>query len=814
MITNWIKIAFRSYRKNLLFTIINILGLTMGMVGIILVTLYWNDELSYNQWNPNKEEVYSVAHEIEMAGRKTYQTMSTVPLGPAVKETFPEVTDFMASRTFPISRLIKTEEKSVFKDGILPTTPNFFQFFPFEFLYGSAENAIKDIQSIAISEDWMKELYGTENPVGKKLTIDGNEYFIRGVYRIPGASSVAPEAVVNMDWNKQMKEYGDNGGIFMFSIFLKIKPGTNIRNLEQKITDQIVFKQSIEVFAKIRNISAKEYIENEGDYKVALDKLSDMRLFAKGNGGAGAVKGDLQILYILTGLSVLILILSAFNYINLTTASSLKRAKEVGIRKALGSSRSRLILQFVFENFILCAFSLLLAMAVAEIILPYFNEYFKTELKFSGSRIYVGLFLILLSVVLLSGLIPSLYLSKFKPLKVLKGNFSRSSTGIWFRNIILGLQFVISAFFLISGMVMYKQVKYMMKKDLGFIGDQVVAVPIYDVDEPEQFPKYQLIKQEFTKIKGVKEISSGLQVPRMYAYMGGHATYNKTGEKIDLALMGAMDYNFPHILNLKILEGRNLSPELASDSISNILVNETLVKQLKIQNPIGEEIFYGPDEKNHKIVGVIKDYIVDGFQSEVMPTVYFHWNTIPFTKQQMQRVLFKIDPEETKEALAEIEKRWKEEIITDGYPFKYDFVDEAFAKSYEKYQNQQRMFSTLTFVAIGIALLGLFGLITFVIEQRMREISVRKVLGASSVNLIRLIGKEYLIIGLISTLITIPLTWYFMQKWLEDFVYRIDMPTLPYVIGVISILILTLIIIGICVKYAMKVSPVKYLKYE
>lgn len=814
MLKNWIKIAFRSYRKNLLFTMINILGLTVGMVGIILVSLYWNDELAYNQWNPNKDEIYSVAHEFQMSGKKHYQTMSAVPLGPAINETFPEVTGFMVSQTFSRSDLVKTEEKSVFMDGMLSATANFFDYFPFEFLYGSAENAVKDLQSIAISEKWMKELYGNENPMGKKLKIGGNEYFVSGVYRIPGISSVAPEAVLNMDWNKQMNEYGDNGGIFMYSVFLKIKQGTDIRSLEQRITRQIVLKQSIEPFAKKRNISVKEYIENEGDYKVSLDRLSTLRLFAKGNGGAGAVKGNLTILYILTGLSILILILSAFNYINLAIASSLKRAKETGIRKALGSSRFQLIFQFIFESFILCVFSILLALAISELILPYFNEYFKKELSLSGIRIYFNLLFILLIVALMSGLAPSLYLSGFQPLKVLKGDFSRSRTGVRIRNVMLGLQFVISVFFLISGMVMYLQVDYMLKKDLGFKGNQLVAVPIYNVVEQEQFAKYRLIKNEFINIPGVKEISSGYQIPRMYAYMGGPATYNKTGEKINLALMGAMDYNFPDILNLQITDGRNLSPELASDTISNVLINETLAKQLGIQHPVGEEIFYGPDEKNYKIVGVIKDYMVDGFQSEIMPTVYFHFNMIPFSKQQMQWILFKINPENTKEALTEIEKRWKEEIVTEGYPFEYRFVDEEFAKSYKEYQNQQLLFSVLTFVAIGIALLGLFGLISLAAEQRMKEISIRKVLGASQNNLIRLIGKQFLIIGIIAFIVCVPITYYLLQKWLEDFAYRIEIPVWPFVFALILLLVLMLLIIGIRASYAMKVSPVKYLKYE
>jgi putative ABC transport system permease protein len=374
------------------------------------------------------------------------------------------------------------------------------------------------------------------------------------------------------------------------------------------------------------------------------------------------------------------MILSTFNYINLATASAVKRAKEVGVRKSLGASKAKLIFQFIAENLIICLFSLLLALAVSEILLPYFNDYFDKDLKLHNSKIYLNLLIILIVTTLISGLVPAIYLSNFQPLKVLKGNFSRSRHGIIIRNSLLGLQFLVSLFFLIAGLVIYLQVRFMANKDLGFKGDQIIAVGF---SGGNAFKKYELIRQEFKKIPGVTEVSAGFQIPAMANYVGGNAKSEKTRKTVDLALSGAMDFDFVNMLNLQIVDGRNLSEKYASDTISNVLVNETMAKQLNLTHPIGEEFYYGSAEKDFKIVGVVKDYYVYGFQTEIEPVIYFHWNTVPWTKNQLNYVLIKISPDGMNKTLDEIEKRWKSEIEPEGYPFQYHFIEQEFANTYK-----------------------------------------------------------------------------------------------------------------------------------
>lgn len=810
MFQNWILIAFRNFRKNLFFTLINILGLTIGIVGILLVSLYWNDELSYNQWNPQKDNVYAISHEFDWSGKKSYMSIATIPEGPAIAETFQEVEDYLVVGWLKQS-MVKTESKSVFLTDNLPVTKNFFDFFPFEFLYGTPQNALENPHNIAISEEWMNLLFDGKNPVGKKLFIGEKEYRVSGVYRIPGRSSINPKALTLMDWKKTLEENSTNWMTYQTGVYLKIKKGTDITELENRVYNQIIVKKAIQPIAEIQKISVEEYMEKYGESKIALDQLSKIRLFGKGEGSGGAVKGNLTMLYLLSGLTFIIMILSAFNYINLTTASSIKRAKEVGIRKTMGASKYKIALQFVMESLLLILFSVILALALTELILPYFNQYFDKELEISGFKIFRDLILILLLTTFISGIIPSFYLANFQPLKVLKGNFSRSNKGIWFRNTMLGLQFIISLFFMIAGIIIYLQVQFMMQKDLGFKGDQVVAIPF---THPTTNVKYPIISQEFKKIPGVMDVSGGFMIPSMANHVGGSAESISNKSSVDLVLSGAMDYNFLDILSLELKEGRKLSPKFTSDTINNVLINETLAKRLNLKNPIGEEIHYGPAEKNFKVVGVIKDYFVFNFKTDIEPVIYFHFDAVPWTKNQLNYVLMKIDSENIEKTMSQIEKKWKAEIEVEGAPFTYEFVDESFAKTYLEFQRQKNLFGILTIIAISIALLGLLGLISLVVEQRMKEISIRKILGASSQDVVHLIGKEYIMIAIVSFMICSPIVYYLMQMWLEEFAFRIEIPIWPFVISFLLLLILVYSIVFIRANYTMKVSPITYLKYE
>ena len=804
LIKNWIKIAFRNFTKNKLATFINVFGLTLGLVGVILTILYWKDELSFNQWNPERNEVYNVVHDM---GDEIWST-ATIPEGPKMKETFPEIQDFLYLN-WQDDELVQTNGKSFYMNNLLPATSNFFEFFPFEFVEGSSQNALADLQSIAISTKWAKSLYGDTQAVGKTIKILDNEYIVKGVYKNDVNSSENPDAVIPIDWNKMWEKNGTQWGNYSYKLYVKIKDGSYSEDLVKRINHEVVYVSQTLPNSKGEGISIEEYENKYGKTEIIFDKLSEMRLFSVGDGGTLG-KGNLSLLYIMSGLALVILLLSCVNFINLTTANSIKRAKEVGVRKTLGAQRKNLILQFMLESFVLCLFSLLLALALAEIILPYFNGYLNKNMKLDFSSMIVYLSLCLMVTILLSGLIPALYLSKFQPLKVLKGNFSRSKSGTLIRDGLMGFQFLISSFFLIGGLVIYQQVQYMMTRDLGFNADQTLVVYMNDYRGDKRFQKYELLKQNFKNIDGIETISSAMRIPGNLNNNTSNLNYLDNSIQ---AASCAMDFNYLDLMKVKIVEGRNLSSEISSDTIQNVLVNETLVKELGLKNPIGTEVQSGMNEAKFNIVGVVQDFFIQGFDQKIRPTIFFHWNTVDWQKYNFNSVLFKIQPDKTQSVLNEIEKRWKTEIEP-GYPFNYNFVDQQFARTYDQYKKQKNLFFILTIAVVTIALLGLFGLVSFIIEQRMREISIRKTLGASQSNLVNMFSRKYVLIAGISVLCSIPLTYYLMQKWLENFVYRIELPWWPFVLAFIVLVLLAFLVVVIRTIRAAQTNPVEYLKYE
>lgn len=804
LIKNWIKIAFRNFTKNKLATFINVFGLTLGLVGVILTILYWKDELSFNQWNPERNEVYNVVHDM---GDEIWST-ATIPEGPKMKETFPEIQDFLYLN-WQDDELVQTNGKSFYMNNLLPATSNFFEFFPFEFVEGSSQNALADLQSIAISTKWAKSLYGDTQAVGKTIKILDNEYIVKGVYKNDVNSSENPDAVIPIDWNKMWEKNGTQWGNYSYKLYVKIKDGSYSEDLVKRINHEVVYVSQTLPNSKGEGISIEEYENKYGKTEIIFDKLSEMRLFSVGDGGTLG-KGNLSLLYIMSGLALVILLLSCVNFINLTTANSIKRAKEVGVRKTLGAQRKNLILQFMLESFVLCLFSLLLALALAEIILPYFNGYLNKNMKLDFSSMIVYLSLCLMVTILLSGLIPALYLSKFQPLKVLKGNFSRSKSGTLIRDGLMGFQFLISSFFLIGGLVIYQQVQYMMTRDLGFNADQTLVVYMNDYRGDKRFQKYELLKQNFKNIDGIETISSAMRIPGNLNNNTSNLNYLDNSIQ---AASCAMDFNYLDLMKVKIVEGRNLSSEISSDTIQNVLVNETLVKELGLKNPIGTEVQSGMNEAKFNIVGVVQDFFIQGFDQKIRPTIFFHWNTVDWQKYNFNSVLFKIQPDKTESVLNEIEKRWKTEIEP-GYPFNYNFVDQQFARTYDQYKKQKNLFFLLTIAVVTIALLGLFGLVSFIIEQRMREISIRKTLGASQSNLVNMFSRKYVLIAGISVLCSIPLTYYLMQKWLENFVYRIELPWWPFVLAFIVLVLLAFLVVVIRTIRAAQTNPVEYLKYE
>ena len=813
MLKNWLKIAFINYRKNWLSTVINILGLSVGLCVFLLIFIHWQDEKSYEQWNPNKNNIYLVETKNSSFG---FMLTSSYPELSVSADKFSEIENFAVNNTWNGYKIrLMAGNNSVFTSNAR-VSDNFFEFFPFEKIAGDFKNAVNGDGKVAISEETAKTLFGDDykNCIGKELKLDDSQnksYFVTAVYKLPVTNTVFrpgfvmkhPNFLKENDQDKQWTNYSYVG-------YFKIKQGTDIQNLEKKLTDLLWENE------KIAMKQWGEKIDEKNKSQVFLTSMSKMKLDAKSE---GVEKGDKKSITILLSLSALILLLSGINLINLKTAQASQRAKEVGVRKVIGSSKSRLVLQFLLETFMICFVAYIVAFAMVELMLPSYNKFLNKEIKLNDPSLFVYTGLLLIVFSLISGLIPALYLSNFKPINTLKGNFARSKSGVWLRNSILTLQLIISSFFIICSLIIHTQVSYMMNKDLGFKGDQVIRIQFKKTDWQNNFnsKKYLRLKNEVSKIAGVEDITSSV-------FNIGDGLINSSSVKntidttknIGFVGVGGIDYNFFKFYKMKFVAGRDIDLRYASDTISGTIANETFVKKMGLSphQALGKEILPGWEEKNkkYKIIGVVKDFYVTGVDKPIDPILMFNYDR-NWVKNNVGNLQIKISGNDIYGTLERIKEFWTTKAEP-GYPYDYNFVDKQFAKTFEKFQKQQTLFTTLNIVVLVIALLGLFALSSLLIEQKLKDVAIKKTLGADEKTIVWDLTKRFLLICVIAVLVSMPLGYYAMNEWLKDFSYRIDMPVWPYVLSLLLLLILTFIVVSFKAYRATKINLVKYLKYE
>ena len=810
MLKNWIHLFIYHIKSNKLFTLLNVLGLGIGIAGLIFATLYWNDEHSYNAWNPGKDNVFQSINKVSPTD---YWASNVAPLEAHLKTDFDEIESYCYMDNWYYEEIVQyNNKKEILK--ITDAQKTFFEMFPFDFIKGNIKTALKDNSSIAISKDAASKLFGDDEAMGKIVSYSGRKLVVRGVYQIPGKSSMQPEAVTNLIDNRLSEE--KNWGNFSYGLMLKLKNPSDKEKVIAKI-QHLMFQNRVEKWAKDQGITIDEWLKKNGEdqLKVILEPLKDSRLHSITDGFAEG-KGNYQFLIIMVGLSILILILSIVNYINLATANAIKRAKEVGIRKIIGASKSNIIQQFIFETVLITSFSILLALVIVELSLPYYNDFLGKNLVIFGNQFYIQLILIFAITIVVAGIFPAVYVSNFETLKVLKGNFGRSKNGVWLRNGMLILQFAIATFFIIGSYIVYDQIKYISNKDLGFKGDQVLSINYrnnYDWREEHYkdklYNRYNMIKAEVSKIKGVEQVTTGA-----FSFGSGNGsttgfTYNES-HNINARNM-AVDFGMLEMMQIQIKEGRSLSEKFASDTITSMLVNETALKEMGEKNPIGKIVNWN-DEKL-RIIGVVKDFNLFGPQEKVPPMVFFHFKTVDWMLQNANKIHVKVKAENMEPTIAEIEKFWIKNVDTD-YPFQYDFVDKEYARTYQSYVKQKNLFTLLNFIVILIALFGLFALASYSIQRRMKEIAIRKTLGAETNVLLSALSKQYVLFCFVGFLIAVFPVYYLLNKWLENFAYRIEISILPFVIGFFALLILTLVVVLSRAYQATKVDVLKYLKYE
>lgn len=812
MLLNWLKIYWYTTKKNKIYFLLTILGLAIGLSAVVISYLYYAEEKSYDTWHPYNDQVFMV--ETKFSTEESWPSLS-YPYGERLKDISNEVEAYAyLDGHYQGGMLFVNGESKSFEKASYSQS-DFFKIFPFEIISGDKQKPFNGPNQIYIKDTYIEYLFKDKDPIGQVIEIWGEPFTIKGVYTSTSTlSSIDPDMVFNR-LDEKVKDAIENNswGNYSSALWIKLKEGSTKDIIEKQLL-AIYNDEVVAPVARSRGITIEEFKKEKGYDALSfyLHDLKGQRLINNTSQNA-LPEGTANVnrIYIAMGLSILILLLSVFNYVNITTVQVMNRGKEVGIRKTLGASRGSMLLQNYFESAITVFVSIVLSFVIVEYALPSLRVFFKAKLVFNMLEYIPQLLLFLVVVVVLVGTIPALYISSFKTIDVLKGTVRRSKKGVWFKNILLTVQFVVACFFIIGSFIVNQQVNYMLSKDLGYKAEQIVGVPYnLRIDQNENVISiYQRLKSDILKIQGVEGVSAWSLALGGNTYASVGFTYQ--GNQVQ-AGVAAMDYDFLDLYDIKVKEGRTLSRDFASDSITNVLLNEKAIAMMGIEDPIGKEFEW--NEKKVTIVGVVNDFNLFGLKNDYRPLIFMSldaegrgWGS------NMSEMSIKISAENVKETMEAIEQVWKKHNISDA-PFTYEFVDKRFAQSFDKTIQERNLFLVLNSLVVFIALFGLFSLASFTINSRLKEVAIRKVLGASAESLMKQLTTQYVVYCLIGFGIAVFPSYYFLNKWLSDYAFRIDIGVLPFIYCFVLILLLTLLIVLSRAYKATRVEVLKYIKYE
>lgn len=794
MLQNYLKIAWRNIIKNRLFSFINILGLSVGMALIIMIFLYIQHEKSYNQSIPDKEQVYRLFREYPAAnGRKT--AVVPAPVSPALMDEVPEIK--AAARFSGIDEvLVQKGDESIFIDGFALADSLFFQAVPLPLTAGDHRTVFSRPASAVLSAETAQQLFGNENPVGKVLTInEENQVTVTGVLAEPAGPSHfnAVNLLVSQD------EYSPHWTGGHCEVYVKLNDLTQVTAASEKAT------------AMANSYVRQEYVD-DGETPPSrypnwkFQPLLDIHLHSTDVSGFNGRNGSLRQIGILLLLAFIVLLIACINYMNLATAKAVKRSKEVGIRKVSGATFGQMVSQFLSESLLQSGMALIVAILLADLALPFFNQLIDRDLTFAGildSQLPIWLLALATIIGLVAGSYPAFYLSRIRPISTLKGVLSKGKRGGRMRQSLVVLQFGLSIAMIIVVGFVWKQVNFMLNQDLGFNGDQVVVATLNTEDAIAKLrrTKSDILQQPGISAGAIMARTPGQRIPNYGMKLEGKdkATYINT-------LFA--DAQLADALSLDVLSGRYFSENISSDTARAFIVNEEFVRTYEIDDPIGFRMKFVFDEQYGEIIGVVKDFHYQGLQSALEPLVISAREDLAW----FTNVAFKVDPTQVSSSLAAIEDLWS--TLEPQYPFRYSFLDEEFAQQYNSYERFGNTILMGTLLSIFVAILGLFGLSTFTIEQRTKEIGIRKVLGATVGNLVQLIIKDFVKLVLIAGLLAIPLGYWFVNSWLQDFAYATSMGPMPFILALLAAVALAVVTVFFQTMRSSTANPVEALRYE
>lgn len=823
MIKNYLRIAWRYILRNKVNSVINITGLAIGLVCIVLLYFYIQDELSYDRFLANADYIYQVDLDANMSGEE-FRTSNTPPsVGKALLNSFPEIESF--TRIFhPHDIVVRSEvngRESFFTERkVLGVDSNFLEIFDYKILKGNAEAALLQPNDIVITESIAKKYFGTENPMGKVMKLDNDRkpFVVRAVLQdIPSQSTLDFDILRPIASFPVVKRFTWSWVWLQVETYVKLRDHVarnevSIRQLEAKFPD-MVQKQAASAFERIGQ-PLDQLKKKGGKWDFKLKPLTAVHLFSAGIGGRHTTLGDIKYVQIFTFIAVFIIIIACVNFVNLSTAQSGKRAREVGIRKVLGSQKNQLIRQFLIEALVYSMVAAFIALILIVILLQPFNNISGKKISFHflySGYFWLGFATLTMVTGLIAGLYPAFYLTSFKPVAVLKGKLSRSSIGnLFLRNGLVIFQFTVSIAMIICTIITFQQLQYIRNRNLGLNKDNLLVIAnTRRLGEGEE-----TFRQEILKQKGIINASISTSIPTKDNFGDTYVPEPTESDKPVAKEIGLssfiVDNDFLSTYKMEMLSGRNFSKQF-SDSAS-VILNETAAKQIGWKEAIGKDIEYpGNNQQLFKVIGVIRDFNVSSLHELVGPFALFHKDSKTYDVGS-SNITVGFDAGITPADVKELETLWKSYVP--NTPFDYSYLDIDFETLYEADKRLGTVFSIFTFISVFVGCLGLFGLATYTAERRTKEIGIRKVLGASVQGLVALVSKDFIRLVFIAVLIACPIAGYFMNTWLQDFAYRISIDVWVFVLAALLALIIAFLTISSQAIRAALTNPVKSIHTE
>jgi putative ABC transport system permease protein len=806
MFNNLIKHSFRSFKRQRAYIIINILGLSIGIACSLLIALFVINEASYDRFNTKKDRIFRAILNGKIGGQEVTIATSPAVMGPTMLREYPEIEDFLRmSGAWPT--VIEYNKKTFTEEHLIEVDSSFFNFFSIPVLKGDPKNLLNAPHKAVLSRSTAKKIFGNENPIDRAIKIgsDTVKYIVSGIMSdIPGNSHFDANILTSFMTNPRSKSpiWLNNS----FSTYFLLKPNSSHVTVDEKIPEMLIKYVGPEV-QQYLGVSVDNFNKQGNKYRFFLQNLKDIHLdnsiqqeFKKAS--------DPKFLIIFGSIAVLIILIAAINFMNLSTAQASKRAKEVGIKKIGGSSRGMLITQFLSESFILSFISMILALIIIKLTLPYFNNLLgaNLELRLISKWFTVPLLLIFTVVVgFLAGSYPALFLSSFNPYEVLKGSVKRSMTNGRLKRVLVVFQFAVSILLIVGTMIMYRQISFMLNKDVGFNKQHLIVINRADA----LGTKMKSFKEAVKGITGVVNISSSTAVPGRTNNTNGYRIEGRKDESF-LMVTNWVDYNYLDTYGMTLASGRSFNESYTTDKDA-CLVNESAIKNFGITD-VQKTRFQEPGDSGKMnylpILGIVKNFNFESLREPINPYIFKFQND----GMLWGYITVRLSAGNYSRTISEIESKWKE--FVQNTPLQYYFLDEDFAKMYIQEKQNAQMAVIFSILAIFIASLGLFGLTSFTVEQRTKEIGVRKAMGSSIGGIYIVISRETIILVSISAVLAWPVIYYIAGKWLENFYYRINLGAFTFIAGLSIALGIAILTISYRVLRAARVNPAQSLRYE